>query len=365
MGAEVEIDLVRLNLVPGMTPRAFEALLDRFGSARAVLTSSAGAREGLPGVGRTLRAALATPPTETDAKREIRRAGRLSLRLVHPSAAEYPALLRQIPDPPRVLYVSGRLPGEDHALAVVGARRASVYGRVQAERYGAELARAGAVVVSGLARGVDGIAHRGALDVGGRTGGVLGCGLDRIYPPEHRRLAREVAESGFLCTEFPLGSAPRAHHFPMRNRIIAGMARGVVVVEGKVRSGSLITARLAADFGRNVFAVPGRVDSDLARGPHSIIREGAILVDRPAQVLEDSGLKPLAAEEPEETEPADPVQRAIFSALDTADPKGMEEILDAVQAPAPAVLAALTALEFSGRVRAVAGRRYVRKGGSG
>jgi len=213
-------------------------------------------------------------------------------------------------------------------------------------------------VLSGLARGVDGAAHRGALDADGLTGAVLGCGLDRVYPPEHRRLAAEIAERGFLLSEQPLGAPPRAHHFPMRNRIIAGIATGVVVIEGKLRSGSLITARLAAEFGRYVFALPGRVDSELSLGPHSVIRDGAILVDGPAQVLEDIGLRALTEPEPPPV-PADPVQAAIILRMADGRTVGMEELLEGVEFTTPAVLAALTALEVGGRVRMVPGRRYV------
>jgi len=354
---EIDIDLVRLHLTPGITPRATAALLERFGSAGAVLRVGAGGLRAVAGVGRTLAGRLADPPSAGDARREVRRAAKRGIRILHPDGSEYPDPLREIPDPPAVLYVRGSLPAEGTAAAVVGARRATVYGRVQAERFGAGLARGGAIVISGLARGVDGAAHRGALDAGGLTGAVVGCGLDRVYPPEHRRLAAEIAERGFLLGEQPLGAPPRAHHFPMRNRIIAGIARGVVVIEGRQRSGSLITARLAADFGRYVFALPGRVDSDLSLGTHGIIREGAILVDRPDQVLEDLGLKALDAEE-SLPPPADPVQAAILAAIATRDSVDVETILTEIDATTPAVLAALTALEMAGRIRAYAGRKY-------
>ncbi|MEN8149054.1 MAG: DNA-processing protein DprA [Planctomycetota bacterium] len=353
-----DLEIIRLNLVPGITPRASAALRERFGDAAGVFRADPGGFAGIPGVGKSLRARLADPPGLADARREVRRAERLGLSILHPGDEGYPDPLREIPDPPGVLYVRGSIPAEGTAAAVVGARRATVYGRLQAERFGAGLARGGAIVLSGMARGVDGAAHRGALDAGGLTGAVLGCGLDRVYPPEHRRLAKEIGERGFLLSEQPLGAPPRAHHFPMRNRIIAGIATGVVVIEGKLRSGSLITARLAADFGRYVFALPGRVDSELSRGPHSIVRDGAILVDSPDQVLEDLGLKALTAIEPPPL-PADPVQAAILSRLAGGETVGVEEILSAAGHTTPAVLAALTALEVAGRIRMAPGRRYV------
>lgn len=356
---EIDPGLVRLNLVPGITPRAAAGLRDAFGDPARALGRPAPELAALPGVGPVLAARIAAPPSPADARREIRRVERLGATILHPGAPEYPEGLAVIPDPPLCLYLLGRGRPEGTGVAVVGARRASPYGRVVAERFGAGLARGGAVVVSGLARGVDGAAHRGALDAGGVTVGVLGSGLDRIYPPEHRRLAAEMADRGFLCSELPLGTRPLPHHFPMRNRIIAGLAAAVVVVEGRIRSGSLITARLAADFGRHVFAVPGRIDSELAAGPHSLIREGGILATGPGEVLEDLGLRPLESA-PEEPPPADPTTRAVLEALHPFEPRGAEEILEATGASAPAVLAALLDLELAGRIRPVEGRRWLR-----
>jgi len=357
-------DLVRLNLVRGITPRAAASVLAAFGSAADAFRAPEADLAALGGVGGALAARLRDPPRDGAVRKEIRRARRRGIRLLHPDREGYPVLLREIPDPPVVLSVKGELPPDADAVAVVGARRAGVYGRVQAERFAAGLARSGVVVVSGLARGVDGAAHRGALDAGGRTGAVLGCGLDRVYPPEHGRLAREVSESGFLCSEFPLGTPPRAHHFPMRNRIIAGLSRAILVVEGRIRSGSLITAGLAGEFGRDVYALPGRVDSDLSAGPHYLLRDGAILATGPAQILEDLGRKPLA-DTREPGPPADPVQAAVLALLDPSEPLGVDEVLRATDADAPAVLAALVELELSGRIRAVEGRRYVAAGATG
>jgi DNA processing protein len=188
----------------------------------------------------------------------------------------------------------------------------------------------------------------------------MGCGLARVYPSEHKRLAEEVARSGFLCSEFPLDSPPLARHFPMRNRIIAGLVSAVVVVEGALRSGSLITARLGADMGRYVFALPGGVDNGLARGPHAMIREGAILAEGPEDVLFDLGYRPLT-EEREVELPEDPLQRSILEQLSETEPRGLDAILVAQKESAPAVLAALTSLELADRIRMVEGRRYVKR----
>ncbi|MHC4859708.1 MAG: DNA-processing protein DprA [Planctomycetota bacterium] len=356
-----DLDLLRLNLVEGITPRAVVVLLERFGSAGAALRALPRETVRLPDIGPTLAKRLREPPSEGDARAEARRADRLGIRILHLGGSGYPGFLREIPDPPIVLYARGEIRSDEEAVAVVGARKASVYGRIQAERFGGGLARAGLAVVSGLARGVDGAAHRGALDAGGRTVAVLGCGLDRVYPAEHRRLTREIGEKGLLLTEFPLGRRPRAHHFPMRNRIIAGLCHGIVVVEGRRKSGSLITARLANECGRTVYALPGRVDTDLAEGPHALIRDGAVLVTGPEHVLEDLGC-PIPEERDELRPPADPLQARVVEVLDTSDPRGVDEILVAIGGAVPAVLSALTALELSGRVRGCPGRRYVRVG---
>ncbi len=358
-----DTDLIRLNLVRGMTPRAAAVLLAAYSRVCDVFSADAGELAVLPDIGRKLAGRIAAPPGEGEARREVRRAGRLGAKILHPGVPGYPERLREIPDPPIVLYVLGEPGEEDEAVAIVGARRASVYGRVHAESFGGTIAAAGVTVLSGLARGVDGIAHRGALAAGGRTVAVLGAGVDRIYPPEHRNLATEISKRGAVVSEFPLGTAPRAHHFPMRNRIIAGGSLATVVIEGRVRSGSLITARLAGEFGRLVFALPGRVDSELSRGPHALIRDGAILVESADQVLLDLGYRSIA-EEAHLPPPVDPLQVRILALLDPTEPKGMDEVLLEVDLPAPAVLAALLALELTGWARALPGRRYIRSPGA-
>jgi DNA processing protein len=354
-----DLDLIRLSLVKGLTPRAASVLIETFGGPREAFRRSPQELVKLPDIGKVLASRIADPPTETEARAEVRRAERRGVRLLHPGREGYPALLGQIADPPIVLYVLGEIGEAEEMIAVVGARRASVYGRVQAERFAAGFARAGLTVVSGLARGIDAVAHRAALDSGGRTVAVLGSGVDRIYPPEHRALAKETVARGAVCSEFPLGSGPLAYHFPRRNRIIAGLGRAVFVVEGRLKSGSLITARLAADSNRDVFALPGRVDTELAAGPHSLIRDGAGLAECPEHVLTGIGVRPLDAPEPPPL-PEDPLQRRILEDLAPAEPRAVDEILRRTGEAAPAVLAALTALELSGRVKALPGRRYIR-----
>jgi DNA processing protein len=353
------LDLFRLHLLPGMTSSAGAALLARFGDAAAVLGASPEAVAAVPGVGADLAARLASPPGEGEARAARRRAERDGLRVLVLGDPDYPPRIGELPDPPLVLYVRGRPAPDDDAVAVVGARRASVYGRAVAERFGRALARAGLTVVSGLARGVDSVAHQAALDAGGRTVAVLGCGLDRVYPPENRRLAREIERTGAIYSELAPGTPPLAHHFPMRNRIIAALGRAAVVVEARPRSGSLITARLSAELGRQVFAVPGSVDSELSRGPHALIRDGAVLAEGPEQVLLDLGYRELTAE-PESPPPEDPLQRRVLEALSSTEAVGADELLARLVVPAPALFAALLALELGGRIRSLPGHRFVK-----
>jgi len=218
---------------------------------------------------------------------ETETTGGLAMRRLEQADAEYPAPLREIPDAPEVLHVRGGLVREDAlAVAVVGSRRATPYGLGIAEEIGAALASRGVTVVSGLARGIDSAAHAGALRAGGRTIAVLGCGVDVIYPPENRRLAEDIERRGALVSQFAPGTPPLAHHFPIRNRVIAGLALGVVVVEATEQSGALITARLAAELGREVMAVPGRVTSAQSRGAHALLKDGAVLVEDGEDVID-------------------------------------------------------------------------------
>ncbi len=233
--------------------------------------------------------------TRDESIREIERCQSMSVSLVTWGDEHYPAMLRQVPAAPIVIWVRGRIEPRDlHAVAIVGSRKCTIYGREQAERFGSGLAGVGVTVVSGGARGVDTHAHKGALvSTEGRTIAVLGCGVDVAYPPENKRLLDDVATRGAVVSDFPLGTAPLAENFPRRNRIISGLSRGVLVIEADLRSGSLITARYAADdHNRPVFALPGRIDNPLSAGPHKLIRDGAILVETLADVLDNLGPLP-------------------------------------------------------------------------
>jgi len=228
---------------------------------------------------------------------EIERSVQKGFRIITQISSDYPALLRHIPDPPPLLYCYGTLAGTQCHVAIVGSRKATAYGKVNAKCLAGALAAKGIAVVSGMARGVDTAAHVGALESGGRTIAVLGSGLECVYPAENMKLYHRIAESGAVISEFPLDAKPDPHHFPQRNRIISGMALGTVVVEAAQRSGSLITARLAAEQGREVFAVPGSIHAATAQGTHNLIRQGAKLVENAEDVIEE--IAPQLAAPPE------------------------------------------------------------------
>lgn len=279
---------ILLNMIPQIGPVRARNLVGKLGSAPAVFQADPLRLQAVRGIGEECVRAIREAAERGDPAAEEARARRLNARIITWADAEYPELLRRIPDPPLALYVRGQLDKRDrNALAIVGSRRCTLYGREVAERFGFALARAGLTVVSGLARGIDSSAHRGALKAGGRTTAVLGCGLDRISPPEAAELAQDVARQGAVVSEYPLGRDPDRSTFPYRNRVISGLSRGVLVVEAGPGSGALITADAALSQGRPVFAVPGRIDIPASAGCHRLIKQGARLVDRVDDIFEE------------------------------------------------------------------------------
>ena len=271
--------------------------------------------------------------------------------------AAYPRQLAAIDDPPAVLWVRGdpaRLSAP--AVAIVGSRTGSPYACAVAERLAAGLAEGGVAVISGLARGVDAAAHRGALSAGGPTVAVLGSGVDVVYPPEHASLAEEIVAHGVVASELGPGAPPLPYHFPRRNRILSGLSRAVVVVEATERSGSLITARLAAEQGREVMAVPGNVLSGRSRGAHRLIRDGARIVETAGDILEELGLLALTGGDEEPPTEADPV----LARMDPGDPCDVERLAQQSGLALPALLTHLTELELQGRVARIGAGRFVR-----
>ncbi len=290
---DVNVETLRpwfhLKSVPGIGNHLFKRLVDRFGSPQAALTAPSGELLAIEGVTRRAVEAMRSHGLPPYAVAEIDAAQRRGYRIVTLNDGDYPPLLREIPDPPPFLYVSGNLANAERCIAVVGSRNATAYGITAARQLCAELAQLKLTVVSGMALGIDTAAHEGALSVRGRTVAVLGSGLNQIYPAENRNLAERIAASGAVISEFALDSGPDAHHFPIRNRIISGMCGGTVVVEATRHSGSLITARLAAEQNREVFAVPGSVQSFKSMGTHTLIKQGAKLVENAQDIVCELG----------------------------------------------------------------------------
>ena len=291
--------------------------------------------------------------------------GRIEVRSALDPA--YPARLKMIADPPPLLYITGALTEQDElAVAIVGARRATAAGRAMTEELSRDLARAGMTVVSGLARGVDAAAHRGALAAQGRTIAVLGCGIDHTYPREHEQLRRQIEERGAILSEVPMGAPPHSHHFPRRNRIISGLSLGVIVTEAAISSGSLITARLAAEQGREVFAVPGFVKEDTSRGTNALLKEGAALIERAQDVIDAvmAQLEPALRLQPsrEQNERGDQLgkeEQLVYDAL-SYDPLTVDDMIAITGLSVSTVMASLLSLELRQRVRPLPGQRYLR-----
>ncbi len=358
---------LRLCMVSGVGPRIRKALLERFGSAANVFQAAPSELREVDGVGTKLLRALTAAEREIDVAKEIAFCREKQITLLLETAPAYPRVLKDIHDPPGVLFVRGEvLPVDALAVAIVGTRHATAYGLAQAERLASGLAHAGYTIISGLARGIDAAAHSGAMKAGGRTIAVLGGGVLNIYPQEHEKLAQQVMEHGAIISESHPLAPPLAGSFPQRNRIISGMSLGVIVVEASDRSGALITARLAMEQGREVFAVPGRVDSRNSRGCHRLIRDGAKLTETVDDVLEEFG--PLVAAAPRDDgreirHPAElqlnEPETAVLTAIDS-DPTSIDEVIAATHLAVPQVLATISVLEMKRLIRRVSGNKVIR-----
>jgi DNA processing protein len=353
---------VALSMAPGVGSVLFKRLTEAFSSPEGVFRATSRDLERVEGIGPKVVASLKRFAWKAQVAQELRALEKVGARLVTWRDEEYPPNLKQIYDPPPLLYLMGSLqPRDRQAVAVVGSRYPTTYGRVFAERIAMGLSQRGITVVSGLARGIDSSAHHGSLNAGGRTVGVLGCGIDITYPPENRKLFDEVAAQGAVLSEFPLGTPPDSDHFPMRNRVISGISLGVVVVEATLRSGSLITARFALDQGREVFAVPGNADSARSAGANRLIREGAKLVMRAEDILEEIAIPfpPAAAGEvpiqPRLTEE----EAKVYSVLG-AESMHIDQVITLSGLSSPRVSATLLSLELAGQVRQLPGMRFIK-----
>ncbi|MGH7259589.1 MAG: DNA-processing protein DprA [Nitrospiraceae bacterium] len=366
-----------LRAVPGIGDALLCRLVQSLGSLDAVLHASHDELTQVGGVSPALAKAIHQGIRSEDRQaidRELKALERLPVQVLTILDPDYPARLKAIHDPPPLLSVSGTLSEEDrHAVAIVGTRHATPAGRVVTEQLSRGLAAAGLTVVSGLARGIDGTAHRSALEAGGRTIAVLGCGIDRTYPPEHQSLRKKIEEQGAVLSELPLGAYPHAYHFPKRNRIISGLSLGVVVVEAASQSGSLITARLAAEQGREVFAVPGSVQSEQSHGTNGLIKQGAKLVERVDDIIEEllPQMEPSFAAQvlarrtalTRQVQSSVPVlehdEAVLYAALST-EPVHIDELISKTGLPAASVSGLLLALELKGAIRQLPGHACIK-----
>jgi len=291
---------------------------------------------------------------------EMEKLERHGVRVLSFRDADYPSRLKEIYDYPPILYVKGSLlPNDEWCLAVVGTRRSTVYGRQAAEEIATDLARNKITIVSGLARGIDSIAHKSALEAGGRTIAVFGCGLDTVYPAEHASLAKDIIANGALISEFPLGTEPRKENFPLRNRIMSGLSLGVLVVEAGETSGAMITARLALEQNREVFAVPGSILSTTSRGTNHLIQEGAKLVSDYTDILEELNLTAVAHQmEIKEIIPASDTESLLLKQLG-AEPTHIDEVCRSSGLPTSVVSSTLAMMELKGLVKQVGAMNYV------
>jgi DNA processing protein len=370
---------LKLVRTGGVGATVFIRLLKHFGSVDAVLGASAYGLAKVDGIGSITAEQICRSRDSFDADKEIELAQKLGIWIINFEDERYPAALKKIYDPPPVLYIKGTLIKSDSlAVAIVGSRRCSHYGAEQASRFAHLLAGAGFTIVSGMARGIDSAAHTGALSAGGRTIGVQGCGLAKIFPPENKQLFEKISQSGACISELPLEYEPLAENFPPRNRIIAGLSLTVIVVEAMPRSGALITAKSALENSREVMAVPGRVDSPLSRGPHSLIKQGAKLVESVEDVIEtleflqkdfaefvsrsaeqsvkDAQMPLFDVSQLNLTE----IERKIFDCLDS-EPVHIEQIISTTGLAAGKVNASVVSLRLKGVVKQLPGNYFIRK----
>jgi DNA processing protein len=351
-----------LKSVPGVGNLLFRRLVEQFGSPEAVLTADVTALEAVQGVTSRLAAAIRRHRPSDAIDRELEAVRKKGYSIVTQTDPTYPPLLYQIPDPPPFLYVYGSLPTIGLNIAVVGSRNATDYGISTTRKLCMDLVRQQVNIVSGMARGVDTAAHSGAIAGGGRTVSVLGTGLDRIYPSENKRLFHKIAENGAVVTEFSLDTGPDAHHFPARNRIISGLCHGTVVVEATGRSGSLITARLAAEQNREVFAVPGNIHSFKSVGTHTLIKEGAKLVVHAGDVLDEfQHIQPHdqnASKPPKQSRPILTDDEAMVIDCLEADAVHIDDLARKLTFPSGRLSVLLLQLELKGLVAQSPGKRF-------
>ncbi len=355
-------DALALRLIPGIGQHLYSALLTRFGTVQAIRDASPEQLCEVPYLGAKVAQQVKKSLASADVDEEIRLLNDYRVGLVRLGSSAYPTALAEVELPPEMLFVRGDFRPDDRKLiAIVGSRQCTSYGKRIAEKLAFDLAHAGWTIVSGLARGIDACAHQGALNAGGRTIAVLAGGLKKIYPPEHAHLAEQVSAQGALVTESPMRMEPMRELFPARNRIISGMSRAVILVEAAEKSGALITARHAGEQGREVFAVPGPVDSPASAGVHELIRKGAKLVRHAGDVLEDiQGIAPLFAEPMLRPPPSgmDALQQSIWGFLE--ERRNVDDLARFTSKGVAELSGVLMTMEFGRMIRRLPGNEYER-----
>ena len=370
---------LKLARAEGVGAITFKRLLKAFGSIDAIMGASATALANVKGIGSITAEKIARSRDSYDAEQELALAVKSGVWLVHYLDKRYPAPLRQLASSPAILYVRGTLTKSDNlAVAIVGSRQCSIYGTEQAGRFAYGLASSSITIVSGMARGIDTAAHRGAISAGGRTIAVLGCGLSHIYPPENQQLHDKIIENGAVISELAMGIEPKSENFPARNRIIAALSMATIVAEAGYGSGAMITAKYALEIDREVMAIPGRIDSPSARGPNSLIKQGAKLIEGIEDVIDElgsigCGIKSVvvqaatAAAEKKEAPLFDadkislnPNERSVYNAISKTETH-TDQIIQDSELPPAAVLASLMALRLKGLIKQLPGNFFKRK----
>lgn len=370
---------LKLTAADGVGPVIFSRLLNHFGSPDKALSASVGELTKVEGIGSHTAQRIAASRDKANVAAELELARKLGVWIVNLQDERYPPLLKQIYDPPPVLYVKGTLTENDNlCVAIVGSRRCSLYGSEQSSRFAHILASAGFTICSGMALGIDTAAHQGTLASGGRTIAVQGCGLAEVYPPENRKLFETIAESGACISELPLSYQPLPENFPPRNRIIAGLSLGTIVIEAGSNSGALLTAKAALEYNREVMAVPGKIDSPISRGTNRLIKEGAKLVDSVEDIMETLGYVGSRLNE-HVSSIADSVaakvemplfdigrlnlntpEKSVYDYLHS-DPTHVEQIIEGVELPAGSVNAAIVSLRLKGLIKQLPGNMFIRR----
>jgi DNA processing protein len=356
---------VALNMVEGLRPAPRASLLKAFGTPENIFRKSEMELRSVADI----KPEIAHRITHFDmrtAENEMRSAERAGIKILCSEGNTVPSLLKSIPDPPLVLYVRGNLDLNEICVALVGSRKATTYGLNVTQSLARDLVHVGITIVSGLARGVDARAHSAVVQEGGRTIGVLGSGIDVIYPSEHRSLADRIAQSGAVVSEFPLGTPPNRENFPIRNRIISGMSIAVVVIEASQKSGSLITARMASEQGREVMAVPGNIFNESSRGCHALIKDGAVLVESwkdvvaalPEDVAKSLSIPADADETPSEN--LTEIEKSIIALLSFDQPKHIDQLAGIAGIRPQDILGALADLELKSLVGQMPGKHFIR-----